>query len=104
MVIFYYFYSVFTMQRLCLLFEVQSSCKVTACFSKRVDHAFRSVLTMQIVMHNCSCSDVRISQRLKSAFEAAIAKLNKYRTIMVASPTYLVATRMDSHGILSGAT
>jgi hypothetical protein len=37
----------------------------------------------------------QISQRLKSAFEAAIAKLNKYRTIMVASPTYLVTTSMD---------
>ena len=36
-----------------------------------------------------------ISQRLKSAFEAAIAKLNKYRTIMLTSPTYLVATSMD---------
>jgi hypothetical protein len=38
-----------------------------------------------------------ISQRLKSAFEAAIAKLNKYRTNMIASPTYLVTTSMDSH-------
>ena len=39
-----------------------------------------------------SFSGVRISQRLKSAFEVAIAKLNKYHTIMVASPTYLVTT------------
>jgi hypothetical protein len=36
-----------------------------------------------------------ISPRLKSAFEVAIAKLNKYYIIVLASPIYLVATSMD---------
>jgi hypothetical protein len=44
-----------------------------------------------------------ISQRLKSAFEAAaIAKLNKYGTIMITALNYLEATSMDLVQSLNG--